>query len=203
VRAATGKTHASADITALPGDDGSLDAQARGRPQRGHISARTTPALIRTGVGEHVEQSRAPGLAPQGQRGFGGLGRRLATPAPAPPPLALPRAAAGIGHRRVQDDLAKIAAADAYYATDVYYGCAQMVVAGIKSCKEVRAVYAAFGDTGTVFSGARMESANIFRKSSAVISKRTVTWAWPHCRFVLLHYCINFYLTQMSSLWIQ
>ena len=70
----------------------------------------------------------------------------------------------------MQDDLARTAAADAYYAADVYYGCAQMVAAGIKSCKEVRGVYAAFGDTGTFFSGARMESAKIFRKSSAVIS---------------------------------
>ena len=47
-------------------------------------------------MGEREEQSQAPGLAPQGQRGFGGLGRRLATPVPAPAPLALPRAAAGI-----------------------------------------------------------------------------------------------------------
>jgi hypothetical protein len=88
--------------------------------------------------------------------------------------------------------------------TDQYPNiCPQMLAAGIKTCKEVRGVYAAFGDTGTIFSEARMESANIFRKSAAVISKRTVTRARPLCRFVLLHYCIIFYITQMSSLWIQ
>jgi hypothetical protein len=91
-----------------------------------------------------------------------------------------------LAHRQMQDDLAWIAATDAYYATNLYYGCPQMLVAGIKSCKEVHAVYAAFGDTGTIFSGARMESANIFKKSFAVNSKRTVTWARSHCRFVLL-----------------
>ena len=88
----------------------------------------------------------------------------------------------------MQDDLAWIAATDAYYATNVYYGCPQMLVAGIKSCKEVHAVYAAFGDTGTIFSGARMESANIFRKSFAVNSKRTVTWLG---RIVALCYCAS------------